>query len=91
MAQPRSNTPSPLAILFPSRPPPFFIEAHPTPSFHQRSLDRRVRGLQTVPEGGVLRVGEPVGSVSLQCRKLPYQRREVAGRVPGYILRFTPA
>jgi hypothetical protein len=28
-----------------------------------------------------------VGSVSLQRREFPYHRREIAGRVPGYVLR----
>src|ERR671912_141571 len=37
--------------------------------------------------GGIFRASEPVGSVSLQGGELPYQRREVAGRVPGYVLR----
>src|SRR5215213_9416611 len=37
LAQPRSNTLSPLAILISSRPAPLLIEAHPTPSLHQRS------------------------------------------------------
>ena len=36
---------------------------------------------------GVRWVGEPVSSVSLQCHKPPYQPREVAGRVPGYVPR----
>src|SRR5215211_1571342 len=49
------------------------VQPHPAPRFHQRRLCRRVRSLQTVSEGGVLRLGEPVGSVCLQCRKLPYQ------------------
>src|ERR687894_3207797 len=38
-----------------------------------------VRRLQTMPEGGILGLGEPVGSISLQERQLPEQRREVAG------------
>ena len=54
---------------------------------HQRCLRRRVCGLQAVPEGGVLRASESMGSVCLQRRQLPDQRREVAGRVPGYVLR----
>src|SRR5215217_2930001 len=40
-----------------------------------------------MPEGGVLRGGKPVGSIVLQGCELPYPRREVAGCVPGYILR----
>jgi hypothetical protein len=64
------------------------VQSHPPPSLHQRSLSRRVRSLQPVPEGGVLRVCEPVASVSLQCRKLPDQPRVIAGCVPRYILRF---
>ena len=59
----------------------------PTPSLHQCRLCRRVRSLQAVSEGCVLGVGEPVDSVCLQRRELPYQRRENAGCVPGYVLR----
>jgi hypothetical protein len=40
-----------------------------------------------MPEGGILGVGEPVGCISLQSRQLPEQRREVAGYVPGHVLR----
>src|SRR5215217_3072994 len=64
------------------------VQPHPPARLYQRSLCRRVRGLQAVLEGSVLRVGEPVGSASLQGRELPYQRREVAGCVPGYVLRI---
>ena len=46
-----------------------------------------MRSLQAVPEGGVLGLDELVGSICLQCRKFPYQRREIAGRVPDYVLR----
>ena len=63
------------------------VQLHPPARLHQRSLSR-VRSLQAVPQGGILRVSEPVGSVSLQGRKLPDQAREVAGCVPGYVLRL---
>jgi hypothetical protein len=63
------------------------VQPHPPTRLHQRRLSRRVRGLQTMPQGGVLGLGEPVGSVSLQSSELPYQRREIAGRVPDYVLR----
>ena len=46
------------------------VQPHPTPSLHQRRLYRRVRGLQAMPEVGILRVGEPVGSVCLQSSQL---------------------
>jgi hypothetical protein len=48
-----------------------------------------VRSLQEVLQDSVLWIGEPMGSVSLQCREFqfPYQRREVAGRVPDYVPR----
>ena len=62
------------------------VQPHPPPSPHKRRLCRCVRSLQAVPQCGVLRVCESVGSVCLQCRKLPYQCREVAGRILGYIL-----
>jgi hypothetical protein len=49
--------------------------AHPSIEDHDDSLEAhyacRVRSLQTMPQGGVLRLGEPVCSVSLQGRKLP--------------------
>ena len=32
---------------------------------------RRMRSLKAVPKGSVFRVGEPVGSVSLQGREFP--------------------
>ena len=32
-------------------------------------------------------VAEPVGSVSLQGREFSYQRREIAVRVPGNVIR----
>jgi predicted ThiF/HesA family dinucleotide-utilizing enzyme len=63
------------------------VQPHPTPSFHQRSLCRRVRGLETVSGGGVLGVGEPVVGICLEGGKLPDQCREVAGCVPDYVLR----
>jgi hypothetical protein len=47
------------------------VQPHPPPRLHQRCLCRCVRGLQRAPEGGVLGAGEPVGSVTLQCRELP--------------------
>ena len=62
-------------------------QSHPASRLYERRLDRRVRVFQAVPQGSVLRVGKLIGSVSLQGRELPYQRREVAGRVPGYVLR----
>jgi hypothetical protein len=52
------------------------VQPHPTPRFHQRRLCRCVRGLSAVMQGGVLRVCEPVGSVFLQSRELPYQAGE---------------
>jgi hypothetical protein len=42
---------------------PALIDTYPPPRLHQRSLSRRVRVLQTVPEGGVLRINEPVGEI----------------------------
>jgi len=45
-----------------------------------------MRSFQAVPESAVLWVGEPVGSVSLQRRELPDQRRQVTGYVSAYIL-----
>jgi hypothetical protein len=63
------------------------VQPYPTPSLHQRRLSCCVRRLQAVPQGGVLRVCEPVSSVSLQNREFPDQAGEVAGRVPGYLLR----
>jgi hypothetical protein len=59
------------------------VQPHAPARLYERSLYRRVRVLQSVPEGGVLRVREPMCSISLQCRELPDQRREVAGRAPG--------
>src|ERR671916_392183 len=70
-----------------SLPPSLLVYPHPPTRLHQRSLHRRVGGLQPVAQGGVLRLGEPVGSVSLQRRQLAYLRREVAGRVTDYVLR----
>ena len=61
--------------------------SHPAPRLHQRRLSCRMRSLQAEPQGGVLRAGKPVGSVSLQRRELSDQPREVAGRLPGYALR----
>ena len=49
-----------------SLPPSLLVYPHPPTCLHQRSLDRRVRSLQAVPQGSVLWVSEPVGSVSLQ-------------------------
>jgi hypothetical protein len=66
------------------------VQPHTPPRLHQRSLSRRVRGLQTMPEGCILRVGEPVSSVSLQGSELPNQRRELARSLPGYLLRLLP-
>jgi hypothetical protein len=63
------------------------VKPHRSPRLDQRSFDRSVRSLQAVPEGGVLRLDELVGSICLQCRKFPYQRREIAGRVSDYVLR----
>jgi hypothetical protein len=63
------------------------VQPHPTPSLHKRSLSSRVSCLQAVPESAVLWVGEPVGSVSLQGCEFSYQRREIAGCVPDYVLR----
>ena len=77
----------PAGVPATSLPPPLLIKPHPPPRLHQRRLCRCVRSLQRVPEGGVLQVCEPVGSVSLQCRELPDQRREAAGCVPSNILR----
>jgi hypothetical protein len=62
------------------------VQPYPPPGPHQRRLSRRVSSLQAVPKGCVLRVGKSMGSVSLQGRKFSYQRREVAGNVPGYVL-----
>src|SRR5919107_1022053 len=62
------------------------VQPHPPARLHKRCLCRCVRGLQTVPEGGVLGVGEPVGSVRLQGGQLPGQPGEVAGCVPRYVL-----
>jgi hypothetical protein len=50
-----------------------FVQSHPPPSLHQRSLSRRVCGFEPVSQNLVLRAGEPVRSVSLQCSELPYQ------------------
>src|SRR5829696_2571286 len=66
---------------------PLLTEPHPSTRFYQRRLCRGVCGFEPVSQDLVLRVGEPMGSVSLQGRELPYQPGEVAGRVPGYILR----
>jgi hypothetical protein len=63
------------------------VQPHTSPRLDQRSLRRRVRCLQAMPQGRILRIGQPVVSVSLQGRELPYQSREVAGRVPDYVLR----
>src|SRR5215218_10348298 len=54
---------------------PLLTEPHPTPRFYQRRLCRGVCGFEPVSQDLVLRVGEPMGSVCLQCRELPYQRR----------------
>jgi hypothetical protein len=54
---------------------------------HKRRLSCRMRGFEPVSQGGILRVSEPVDSVALQGGELPYQSREVAGRVPDYVLR----
>jgi hypothetical protein len=50
-------------------------------------LPPRARLRAGIAQDLVLGVGELVGSVCLQGGKLPYQRREVAGCVPGYVLR----
>jgi hypothetical protein len=42
-----------------------FVQAHLAPSLYERSLDRSVRVLQAVLEGGILRAGEPVVGVRL--------------------------
>src|SRR5829696_912703 len=47
------------------------VQPHAPPRLHQRSLSRRVRGLQAMLEGCVLRVCKPVGSVTLQGREFP--------------------
>src|SRR5215211_3606559 len=65
-----------------------FVYPYPAPSLHQRRLSRSVRSLKPEPEGGVLRVGEPVVSIRLQCRQLSDQRREVSGYVPAHVLRI---
>ena len=63
------------------------VQPYPPPGLHQRRLHRSVRCLQPVSQGCILRIGQPVGSVSLQGSELPDQPREVAGCVPGYVLR----
>jgi hypothetical protein len=40
------------------------VQPHPPACLHHRSLSRRVRSLQAVPQGGVLRTGEPVVDAS---------------------------
>src|SRR5918995_6892974 len=42
-------------------------------------------------EDGILGGGEPVVSVRLQSGQLPRQAREVAGRIPGHVLRVLRA
>src|SRR5918998_4521073 len=42
-------------------------------------------------EDGILRAGEPVVGVRLQGGQLPGQAREVAGRIPGHVLRVLRA
>jgi hypothetical protein len=54
------------------------VQPHAPPRLHKRRLNRRVRSLLAVAKGGILRLGEPVGSVSLQGSELFDQRREVA-------------
>jgi hypothetical protein len=67
------------------------VQPHPPARLHQRRLHRRVRSLQAVPQGGVLRVGDPMGGVCLQGRELSDKPREVAENVPGNILRVLRA
>src|SRR5215207_560141 len=66
---------------------PPFVHPHPAPGLDQRRLDRGVRVLQPVLEGGVLGALEPVVRVPLQRPDLSDQCREVAGYVPGHTLR----
>src|SRR5215210_2383828 len=44
---------------------PLLVQPHLAPSLYQRSLDRSVRVLQAVLEGGILRASEPVVGVCL--------------------------
>src|SRR5215210_2471782 len=75
--------------MLPTRP--LLVEAHLTPSLYQRSLDSSVGVLQAVLEGGLLRADEPVLGVCLKGGQLSRQAGEVAGRIPGYVLRVLRA
>jgi hypothetical protein len=66
---------------------PSLVHPHPTSRLYQRRLDRGVRVLQAMLEGGVLGAFEPVDRVPLQHRQLAGQAREVACHVPGHVLR----
>src|SRR5918994_6381877 len=65
---------------------PLLVHPHPSPGLYQRRLHRGVGVLQAQVEDGVLRAGEPVAGVRLQRCQVPGHAREVAGRVPRYVL-----